>query len=57
MDEYIKNLGRQIVSDFLLGKSEKVLKIPFDINTGDCTLQFKEDFAVINKCLNNMNLN
>lgn len=57
MDEYIKNLGRQIVSDFLLGKSEKVLKIPFDINTGDCTLQFKEDFAVINKCLNNMNIN
>ncbi len=57
IDEYIKNLGRQIVSDFLLGKSEKVLKIPFDINTGDCTLQFKEDFAVINKCLNNMNIN
>lgn len=57
MDEYIKNLGRQIVSDFLLGKSEKVLKIPFDINTGDCSLRFKEDFAVINKCLNNMNIN
>lgn len=54
MDEYIKNLGRQIVSDFLLGKSEKVLKIPFDINTGDCTLQFKEDFATINKYLNEL---
>ena len=57
MDEYIKKLGRQIVSDFLLGKSEKVLKIPFDINTGDCTIQFKEDFTVINKCLNNININ
>ena len=57
MDEYIKHLGRQIVSDFLLGKSDKVLKIPFDINTGDCTLQFKEDFAAINKCLNNTNIN
>ena len=56
MDEYIKNLGRQIVSDFLLGKSEKILKIPFDINTGNYTLQFKEDFAAINKCLNNMNI-
>lgn len=57
MDEYIKNLGRQIVSDFLLGKSEKVLKIPFDIDTGDCTIQFKEGFAAINKCLNETNFN
>ena len=55
MSEYIIKFGRQIVSDFLLGKSEKVLKIPFDIDTGDCTIQFKEDFAAMNKCLNETN--
>ena len=55
MSDYIIKFGRQIVSDFLLGKSEKVLKIPFDIDTGDCTIQFKEDFAVMNKCLNETN--
>ena len=55
MDDYIKNLGRQIVSDFLLGKSEKVLEIPFDINTGDCSIQFKENFKAMNKCLNDTN--
>lgn len=53
MDEYIKKLGRQIVSDFLLGKSERVLKVPFDINTGDYTIEFKSDFETVNKCLNN----
>lgn len=55
MSEYIIKFGRQIVSDFVLGKSEKVLKIPFDIDTGDCTIQFKEDFAAMNKCLNETN--
>ena len=57
LDSYTRDLGRQIVSDFLLGKSEKVLKIPIDVDTGDCTIQFKEDFAAINKCLNEINFN
>ncbi len=57
MNEYIIKYGRKIVSDFLLGKSEKVLEIPFDVNTGDCTIQFKEDFAAFNKCLNETNFN
>jgi len=56
MDEYLVKFGRQLVSDFLLGKSEKVLKIPFDINTGDCTIRFKEDFTAINKCLNDISI-
>ncbi len=57
LDSYTRDLGRQIVSDFLLGKSDKVLDIPLDVNTGDCTIRFKEDFAAINKCLNDMNFN
>ena len=55
MSEYLIKYGRKIVSDFLLGKSKKVLEIPFDIDTGDCTIQFKEDFAAFNKCLNETN--
>lgn len=57
LDSYTRDLGRQIVSDFLLGKSDKVLKIPIDVDTGDCAIQFKEDFAAINKCLNEINFN
>ena len=57
LDNYTRDLGRKIVSDFLLGKSDKVLEIPIDINTGDCTVQFKEDFAAINKSLNETNFN
>ena len=57
MSEYLIKYGRKIVSDFLLGKSEKVLEIPFDVDTGDCTIQFKEDFAAINKYLNETNFN
>ena len=57
LDSYTRDLGRQIVSDFLLGKSDKVLEIPIDVDTGDCTIQFKEDFAAINKYLNETNFN
>lgn len=51
LDSYTRDLGRQIVSDFLLGKSDSVLNIPMDIHTGDCTIEFKEDFAMINKMI------
>ena len=57
LDSYTRDLGRQIVSDFLLGKSDKVLEIPIDVNTGDCTIQFKKDFAAINKYLSETNFN
>ena len=57
LDSYTRDLGRQIVSDFLLGKSDKILEIPIDVDTGDCTIQFKEDFAAINKYLNETNFN
>lgn len=51
LDSYTRDLGRQIVSDFLLGKSGNVLNIPMDIHTGDCTVEFKEDFTMINKII------
>ena len=57
MSEYIIKYGRKVVSDFLLGKSEKILEIPFDVDTGDCTVEFKEDFTAINKSLNETNFN